>query len=86
MRESSVLTNDEAGADGCVLTGVPMAADYPSLNLGRAVMVYCYQLAGLMQRTTESVDIVGDRNYRRYARAFYACPCNDSGRRPMTWR
>jgi tRNA/rRNA methyltransferase len=26
-----------------------MVADYPSLNLGQAVMVYCYQLASLMQ-------------------------------------
>ena len=34
-----------------VLTGVPMAADYPSLNLGQSVMVYCYQLASLMQQT-----------------------------------
>lgn len=55
-REDSGLTNDELTlAD--VLTGVPMAADYPSLNLGQAVMVYCYQLAGLMQQTKESVDI-----------------------------
>lgn len=47
-REDSGLTNDElALAD--ILTGVPMVADYPSLNLGQAVMVYCYQLASLMQ-------------------------------------
>jgi tRNA/rRNA methyltransferase len=47
-REDSGLTNEElALAD--VLTGVPMAADYPSLNLGQAVMVYCYQLAELNQ-------------------------------------
>ncbi|MEI7062365.1 tRNA/rRNA methyltransferase [Dickeya chrysanthemi] len=47
-REDSGLTNEElALAD--ILTGVPMAADYPSLNLGQAVMVYCYQLASLMQ-------------------------------------
>jgi tRNA/rRNA methyltransferase len=26
-----------------------MVADYPSLNLGQAVMVYCYQLSALMQ-------------------------------------
>ncbi|EOC0419333.1 tRNA/rRNA methyltransferase [Cronobacter malonaticus] len=49
-REDSGLTNDElALAD--VLTGVPMVADYPSLNLGQAVMVYCYQLTSLMQNT-----------------------------------
>ncbi|WP_312072731.1 tRNA/rRNA methyltransferase [Atlantibacter sp.] len=47
-REDSGLTNEElALAD--ILTGVPMVADYPSLNLGQAVMVYCYQLASLMQ-------------------------------------
>lgn len=46
-REDSGLTNDElALAD--VLTGVPMKADYPSLNLGQAVMVYCYQLSTLI--------------------------------------
>lgn len=47
-REDSGLTNEELElAD--VLTGVPMIADYPSLNLGQAVMVYCYQLSALMQ-------------------------------------
>lgn len=53
-REDSGLTNGElALAD--VLTGVPMVADYPSLNLGQAVMVYCYQLASLMQITPPPV-------------------------------
>jgi tRNA/rRNA methyltransferase len=47
-REDSGLTNEELElAD--LLTGVPMVADYPSLNLGQAVMVYCYQLTQLMQ-------------------------------------
>lgn len=47
-REDSGLTNEELElAD--LLTGAPMVADYPSLNLGQAVMVYCYQLASLMQ-------------------------------------
>lgn len=51
-REDSGLTNDElALAD--VLTGVPMVADYPSLNLGQAVMVYCYQLSPLLQHASE---------------------------------
>lgn len=57
-REDSGLTNDElALAD--ILTGIPMKADYPSLNLGQAVMVYCYQLSSLMIETapvTESAD------------------------------
>ncbi|WP_130099461.1 tRNA/rRNA methyltransferase [Siccibacter turicensis] len=53
-REDSGLTNDELMlAD--VLTGVPMVADYPSLNLGQAVMVYCYQLSSLMQLPAVSV-------------------------------
>lgn len=53
-REDSGLTNEElALAD--ILTGVPMAADYPSLNFGQAVMVYCYQLASLMQQGNEPV-------------------------------
>lgn len=54
-REDSGLTNDElALAD--ILTGVPMQADYPSLNLGQAVMVYCYQLAQLMRVQTEAAE------------------------------
>lgn len=54
-REDSGLTNDElALAD--ILTGVPMQADYPSLNLGQAVMVYCYQLAQLMQVQAEPAE------------------------------
>ncbi|WP_312582229.1 tRNA/rRNA methyltransferase [Atlantibacter hermannii] len=58
-REDSGLTNEElALAD--ILTGVPMVADYPSLNLGQAVMVYCYQLASLMQ--TVPVSISPDQN------------------------
>ena len=46
--EESGLTNDElALAD--ILTGIPMAVEYPSLNLGQAVMVLCYQFSSLMQ-------------------------------------
>lgn len=47
-REDSGLTNEEL-AQVDLLTGIPMANDYPSLNLGQAVMVYCYQLSALMQ-------------------------------------
>lgn len=58
-REDSGLTNDElALAD--VLTGVPMVADYPSLNLGQAVMVYCWQLSALMRNETTSETPVAD--------------------------
>jgi tRNA/rRNA methyltransferase len=53
-REDSGLTNEElALAD--VLTGVPMVADYPSLNLGQAVMVYCYQLSALTHNSSALV-------------------------------
>ena len=59
-REDSGLTNEElALAD--VLTGVPMVADYPSLNLGQAVMVYCYQLSSLLQTANPTVT-EGDEN------------------------
>ena len=59
-RERVGLTNEElALAD--VLTGAPMVADYPSLNLGQAVMVYCYQLASLIQISQPPVT-VSDEN------------------------
>ena len=44
-----------------MLTGAPMVADYPSLNLGQAVMVYCYQLASLIQISQPPVT-VSDEN------------------------
>ncbi|WP_297206056.1 tRNA/rRNA methyltransferase [uncultured Pluralibacter sp.] len=53
-REDSGLTNEElALAD--VLSGAPLAADYPSLNLGQAVMVYCYQLSSLRLKMAQSI-------------------------------
>ena len=62
-REDSGLTNDElALAD--ILTGVPMVADYPSLNLGQAVMVYCYQLASLIQNMPEKATPSDDNQLR----------------------
>ena len=58
-REDSGLTNDElALAD--VLSGVQMVADYPSLNLGQSVMVYCYQLTSLLQNTPPTSASVDD--------------------------
>ena len=51
-REDSGLTNEELELVD-LLTGIPMANDYPSLNLGQAVMVYCYQLSALLQLATE---------------------------------
>lgn len=53
-REDSGLTNDELElAD--LLTGVSMVNDYPSLNLGQSVMVYCYQLSALVNQTDSIV-------------------------------
>ncbi|KQN58054.1 tRNA/rRNA methyltransferase [Erwinia sp. E602] len=55
-REDSGLTNDEL-AQVDLLTGIPMANDYPSLNLGQAVMVYCYQLSALQQVSAGSAPV-----------------------------
>lgn len=52
-REDSGLTNEELSQVD-LLTGIPMAADYPSLNLGQAVMVYCYQLSALRQVSAQT--------------------------------
>src|SRR5471030_3036523 len=55
-REDSGLTNEELElAD--ILTGVPMVADYPSLNLGQAVMVFCYQSSALNQVAKEKMTV-----------------------------
>ena len=45
-REDRGLANDEIALCDA-LTRVPLAADYPSLNLAQAVMVYAYALSGL---------------------------------------
>lgn len=66
-REDSGLSNEElALAD--ILTGVPMVADYPSLNLGQAVMVFCYQLAPLIQQRAIQ-PAVSDENQLQALRA-----------------
>lgn len=68
-REDSGLTNEElALAD--VLTGVPMQADYPSLNLGQAVMVYCYQLAALMQVRQDVPEMAAEGQLRALRQRF----------------
>lgn len=46
-REASGLTNQEL-RQADLLSRIPMQTDYPSLNLGQAAMVYCYQLAPLL--------------------------------------
>lgn len=45
-REDRGLSNQEL--ERCdLLTSIPLAVSYPSLNLGQAVMLYAYQLSGL---------------------------------------
>ncbi|MFO7978380.1 MAG: tRNA/rRNA methyltransferase [Bacteroidales bacterium] len=52
-REESGLTNDELSF--CHLfSNIPMAADYPSLNLGQAVMVYAAYLSKLTLEKKET--------------------------------
>lgn len=47
-REESGLTNNEMRLCDKV-SSVPMATDYPSLNLAQAVMIYAYEFAALQQ-------------------------------------
>lgn len=44
--EASGLSNAEL-AECQVVSSIPMQRGYPSLNLGQAVMVYCYELSAL---------------------------------------
>lgn len=44
--EESGLSNEELALCD-TLTSIPLATAYPSLNLGQAVMLYAYELAGL---------------------------------------
>lgn len=45
-REDRGLSNEELALCDLV-TGIPLAVTYPSLNLGQAVMLYAYELSGL---------------------------------------
>ncbi|MGQ7114008.1 tRNA/rRNA methyltransferase, partial [Escherichia sp. TWPC-MK] len=56
-----LIHEDFSSNSGTSSTGVPMVADYPSLNLGQAVMVYCYQLATLIQQPAKS-DTTADQH------------------------
>lgn len=59
-REESGLTNEELDQVD-LLTGIPMAQDYPSLNLGQAVMVYSYQLAALNRLSVPKAEPAGEQ-------------------------
>lgn len=52
--EESGLSNEDA--DLCdILSTIPMATKYPSLNLSQAVMVYAYELSVLAGKKTKSL-------------------------------
>ena len=51
-REDRGLSNDELALCD-LLTGIPMAVTYPSLNLSQAVMLYAWELSGLASAPTE---------------------------------
>lgn len=48
-REESGLTNEELMLCD-ITTSIPLAADFPSLNLSQAVMIYAYELSALPAR------------------------------------
>jgi tRNA/rRNA methyltransferase len=54
--EESGLSNAELTLCD-TLSGIPLATDYPSLNLGQAVMLYAYELAALRGIESQPADI-----------------------------
>lgn len=52
-REESGLTNEELLRCD-IASSIPLAAAYPSVNLGQAVMIYAYALSSLHQQLQES--------------------------------
>ena len=48
-REESGLSNEEIRVCD-IVTFIPMAAPYPSLNLSQAVMIYAYLLSGIIRK------------------------------------
>lgn len=55
--EESGLTNQQLQQVD-LLSGIAMAQDHPSLNLGQSVMVYCYQFSSLLLSPAETVNPV----------------------------
>lgn len=54
-REESGLTNDELQLCD-MATSIPLAAPYPSVNLGQAVMIYAYAISPLLQLAAPEVE------------------------------
>lgn len=69
-REDSGLTNEELDKVD-LLTGIPMANAYPSLNLGQAVMVYCYQLSALNQVAAEAEQVANPYQLQALGERFH---------------
>ncbi|WP_097459324.1 tRNA/rRNA methyltransferase [Mangrovitalea sediminis] len=57
-REDRGLSNEELASCDLV-TGIPLAVSYPSLNLGQAVMLYAYALSGLRLDAAAETAAVG---------------------------
>ena len=54
-REETGLTNEEL--DCCdIVSSIPLKAEYPSLNLGQAVMLYAYELSKLVLPNSEAAE------------------------------
>ncbi len=66
-REESGLTNEELAACDLV-SSVPLAASYPSLNLSQAVMIFAYELSLLKEQTTG--DLPKDRDPDSFKRVL----------------
>lgn len=69
-REESGLHGDEIALCD-VLTSIPLAVSYPSLNLGQAVMLYAYALQGAGLQST--VAQVADQAADQYAALRHKC-------------
>lgn len=66
-REESGLTNDEIRKCD-LITYVPIANPYPSLNLSQAVMIYAYLLATIIRtESTESIESMESAGKNSYA-------------------
>lgn len=56
-REESGLTNEELLRCD-IASSIPLAAAYPSVNLGQAVMIYAHALSALHQQTNKDPEIL----------------------------
>ena len=61
--EESGLSNEEIGMCD-ILSYIPIAAPFPSLNLAQAVMVYAYELTGVSKKETISPEKTDMQTYR----------------------